>query len=562
MTRLMRGLRSLVTVHHTYGDPSSQQQARGLSWIAWGAIGIALLYFPSLLFSTYTSAQVVQFILSTAFTILLLLGVVVLINRGHLFAASLLYIALLFIAAVLILTRYIVNPFGANLLALSMPIIATGVLLNRRAVFAMLGVVVLTILGINIGNVLGVFSSLSIAAPSQAEELWLNAIYFLLDGVMLAVFAGGQRTLLQRNLMLAGTLRNTTTIAQTLAGATAVDNLLLQAVELIRDQFGYYHAQVFILEEATQLLVLRAATGLSYTAEDAGRRRISPDDPGVLNEVSRTGQAMLILANAPAARRSEFLSATRAEMLLPLIRSGKVLGVLDVQSINAHFEESEVEILQAIAAQMAAAIHSAQLYEALQEARRERDQIAEQLRELTREFEQLSREASGYGWARYLRSRADGTLGFDWQNGTATPNSNLTPALEQALSNAMPELKIQPDGRQILSVPIVLRGQVLGAMEFQSPPHKTWGNRSLELARVIAQRLALALDNIRLYEQAQSIADRERIANQVAARLQAKTDIDTLVDAAAQSFQQALGAIRTTIRLNLPEQPSGKKERV
>jgi GAF domain-containing protein len=558
----MRGLRSLVTVHHTYGDPSSQQQARGLSWIAWGAIGIALLYFPSLLFITYTSAQVAQFILSTAFTILLLLGVVILINRGHLFAASLLYITLLFIAAVLILTRYIVNPFGANLLALSMPIVATGVLLNRRAVFVMLGVVVLTILGINVGNLLGVFSSLSIAAPSQAEELWLNAIYFLMDGVMLAVFAGGQRTLLQRNLMLAGTLRNTTTIAQTLAGATAVDNLLLQAVELIRDQFGYYHAQVFILEEATQLLVLRAATGLSYTAEDAGRRRISPDDPGVLNEVSRTGQAMLILANAPAARRSEFLSATRAEMLLPLIRSGKVLGVLDVQSINAHFEESEVEILQAIAAQMAAAIHSAQLYEALQEARRERDQIAEQLRELTREFEQLSREASGYGWARYLRSRADGTLGFDWQNGTATPNSNLTPALEQALSNAMPELKIQPDGRQILSVPIVLRGQVLGAMEFQSPPHKTWGNRSLELARVIAQRLALALDNIRLYEQAQSIADRERIANQVAARLQAKTDIDTLVDAAAQSFQQALGAIRTTIRLNLPEQPSGKKERV
>jgi GAF domain-containing protein len=82
------------------------------------------------------------------------------------------------------------------------------------------------------------------------------------------------------------------------------------------------------------------------------------------------------------------------------------------------------------------------------------------------------------------------------------------------------------------------------------------------LARVIAQRLALALDNIRLYEQAQSIADRERIANQVAARLQAKTDIDALVDAAAQSFQQALGATRTTIRLNLPEQPSGKKERV
>lgn len=561
MTRLLKWVRSLISVRHSYGDPSSQQQARGLTWIAWGAMLISLLYLPSLLFSTYTSAQSVQFILSTALTVLGLLGVVILVNRGHLFGASLLYIALLFIGAVLILIRYIVNPLGANLLALSMPVIAAGVLLNRRGVFVMLGLVGLTILGINVANLLGLFASVSIATPSQTEELWLNAIYFLVDGVMLVVFAGGQRTLLQRNLVLAGALRNTTTITQALAGTTAVNDLLLQGVELIRDQFGYYHVQVFILEESTQLLLLRAATGISYTAEDSGRRRITPDDPSVLNEAMRSGQAVLIFANEPEARRSEFLSATQAEILLPLARSGKVLGVLDVQSINAHLEDSEVEILQAIASQMAVAIHSAQLFEAAEAAKRESDQTAQRLREMTREFEQLSREASGYGWARYLRNRSEGALGFDWQHGTARPNSALTPTLEQALSSPMPELKTQADGKQVLSVPIVLRGQILGAMEFQAPPNKTWGNRSLELARVIAQRLALALDNIRLYEQAQSIADRERIANQVAARLQAKTDIDALVDAAAESFQQALGATRTTIRLNLPEQASGKKEK-
>ena len=120
----------------------------------------------------------------------------------------------------------------------------------------------------------------------------------------------------------------------------------------------------------------------------------------------------------------------------------------------------------------------------------------------------------------------------------------------------MPEISAE-NGEQILSVPIVLRGQMLGAMEFRAPGGQVWNNRSLELARIIAQRLALALDNIRLYEQAQTIASREQTANQVAARLQSKTDIDALITTAVESFQQALGATRTSIRLGAPERASG-----
>jgi GAF domain-containing protein len=136
-------------------------------------------------------------------------------------------------------------------------------------------------------------------------------------------------------------------------------------------------------------------------------------------------------------------------------------------------------------------------------------------------------------------------------------NSYMSSALERAMSNSMPEL-IQDGADQVLTVPIVSRGQRLGAMEFRAPNDKQWNNRSIELAHVIAQRLALALDNIRLFEQAQMIAHREQTASQVSAVLQSKTDLDALVATAADAFQQALGATRTSIRLGMPESTSGQ----
>ncbi|MFN7210941.1 MAG: hypothetical protein ACK4P1_11220, partial [Aggregatilineales bacterium] len=65
-------------------------------------------------------------------------------------------------------------------------------------------------------------------------------------------------------------------------------------------------------------------------------------------------------------------------------------------------------------------------------------------------------------------------------------------------------------------------------------------------------RLALSLDNLRLYDQAQMAIAREQIANRVATVLQAKSDVDTLVAVAVDAFQQALGALQTSVRLGLP----------
>jgi GAF domain-containing protein len=157
----------------------------------------------------------------------------------------------------------------------------------------------------------------------------------------------------------------------------------------------------------------------------------------------------------------------------------------------------------------------------------------------------------GSSWTRYLESLGRNQIGLNWKDGVFTPDNTPSADLERALSNSMPELRVENE-EQILSVPVVLRGQTLGVLEFRAPAKQLWNDHSLELARIIAQRLALALDNIRLYEQAQTIARREQLVNQVASRLQTTTDIDALMRDAVEVFQEALGATRASIWLGVP----------
>jgi PAS domain S-box-containing protein len=54
-----------------------------------------------------------------------------------------------------------------------------------------------------------------------------------------------------------------------------------------------------------------------------------------------------------------------------------------------------------------------------------------------------------------------------------------------------------------ICVPLLSQGKPIGAMTFQSAPHQTYGEGDVELARTLAQRAALAVDNARLFHAAE-----------------------------------------------------------
>jgi GAF domain-containing protein len=120
--------------------------------------------------------------------------------------------------------------------------------------------------------------------------------------------------------------------------------------------------------------------------------------------------------------------------------------------------------------------------------------------------------------------------------------------LSMTLEDGQPRLE-QRDGQDILCVPIRLRGQLLGAVEFQRPSEVGWSPSALELAQAVSERLALSLENARLFEQAQMTAHREQLVSQITAQMQTATDLQSLLTVAAAQFQNALGATVASIRL-------------
>ncbi|MEP7288909.1 MAG: GAF domain-containing protein [Chloroflexota bacterium] len=555
MSQLFAELRSLFRLHYLYVDPYDALRARGILAMSWAFVGLLVLYLPIDIVTVSGSLRVATAV-GLTLTGFFLLVIIALVNRGELLNASLGFIILLY---ALVSGFYAISHNPPYLLQFSIPIIASGVLLNRRGMLVMLGLVILAVIGSTALASMNVFGS---DTPPDGNSIYsvISGIVILIgDGIMLIVFAGGQRILQRRNLMLTRELRSSTSITQTIAGIQSLDDLLTQAVTLIRDQLNYYHVRIFLLEEKSHLLVLRAGTTLSVALGGSQQRRIAPDDPSILNEVVRSGQILRLSAADPESRRGEFLTAMRSEICMPLRRENIILGVLDVQSANSEtITDQDLEVLSALAAQIAIAIQNTRLFSELQNTRKERQQLTELLRQAGREIDQLNREVSGRAWTRYLEGRSDNVIGYDLKQGVTTGSTQMTLGLEHGLDIAVPELFMEGD-EQILSVPIISRGQVLGVMEFRTDADRTWNKRSIELAHVISQRLALALDNIRLFEQSQIIASREQTASQIAANLQTKTDLDILVTAAAEAFRDALGASRTSIRLGTPTENIGEK---
>ncbi len=164
-------------------------------------------------------------------------------------------------------------------------------------------------------------------------------------------------------------------VARDATTARDVGELLNRAANLIRERFGFYHAGIFLVDERGEYAVLRAATG------EVGRQmlkrghKLKVGEVGIVGYAASTGQPHI----APAVDtdavhfKNPLLPETRSEMALPLKVGERVIGALDVQSVQeAAFDEDEVAVLQIMADQLAVVIEKARLFERTQAALEER----------------------------------------------------------------------------------------------------------------------------------------------------------------------------------------------
>jgi GAF domain-containing protein len=158
-------------------------------------------------------------------------------------------------------------------------------------------------------------------------------------------------------------LETSAEVGRAIASILDVDQLLREAVELIRDRFGWYLVTVFLLEEGGERVSLAAVAG------DVGAQVLAEGLELSVAETSLVGWAAKHRQPRVASDVSEdgvyrpypLLPRTASEVALPLMVGGRLLGVLDVEAQEpGAFDENDVKVLQGLADQVAVAIQNAQ----------------------------------------------------------------------------------------------------------------------------------------------------------------------------------------------------------
>jgi len=146
----------------------------------------------------------------------------------------------------------------------------------------------------------------------------------------------------------------------------AMDELLPQVVNLVRERFDLYYAGLFLVDETDQWAVLRAGTG------EPGRKMLETGHKLEVGGASMIGwcianqKARIVLDVGKEATHfsNPLLPLTRSEMALPLISRDHVIGAMTIQSDQpAAFTQEDINVLQSMADQTANAIENARLFE-------------------------------------------------------------------------------------------------------------------------------------------------------------------------------------------------------
>lgn len=313
--------------------------------------------------------------------------------------------------------------------------------------------------------------------------------------------------------------------------------LMDQVVDLIISLFpNIYHAQIFLVDPEQVYAVLRSSSGEAGKTLLSRGHRLEVGGVSVVGQATQDGRVVIArdTAESPIHRRNELLPDTRAEAAIPLRVGSQIIGALDVQSRQSDsFTEDQVNILQTMADQIAIAIVNARLYQ----------ESLQRLEQLSASNQQATQQA----WRDHLNYRRQRALVAEV--GASTP-TDLSPLRQMAMAQSEPIVGAATEHQTIpFAVPIILRGQTLGAVEWELPVIDFSHDKVL-LAQELVNRLAVSLDNARLFQESRRAIHRERLVNEIAAKLTAQTDIDDILQLAIREVGQALRAPQVSVQLN------------
>lgn len=321
-----------------------------------------------------------------------------------------------------------------------------------------------------------------------------------------------------------------TQVAQAITSIRDLQEILPRIATAISEKFGFYHVGVFLLDGANEYAVLSATNSPGGKQMMQRHHRLRVGEQGIVGYVTATGTpriAMDVGKDAVFFDNPE-LPDTHSEMALPLTSGNRIVGALDVQSIErGAFREEDVQTLSLLANQVSLAIENARLFD--------------ETRRALSEAEAASRQSTREAWSK-LPSEQN-VVGYRYAQTGAMP---LNQPLEITETQTGKSNGKQADLNRVV-VPIELRGEKIGALVVQSPSSDALSDEQMDLIRAVAERVAISAENARLFDETTRRAERERLVSDITGKIRSANDPQVMIQTAMEELRKALGASRVDV---------------
>ncbi len=393
-----------------------------------------------------------------------------------------------------------------------------------------------------------------------------------------------ERTVFERTTQLQASIA----VGQAATSILDPEELIRRTVNLISDEFGYYYAAIFLVDEQGRWADLQEATGEAGAALKFANHRLEIGGQSMVGSAIARKEARIALDVGEESIRFDnpLLPDTRSEIALPLVVGEQILGALDVQSTEAAaFSEKDVDTLQNMANQVAIALVNARLFQETQNQLAELNQLyqasqsmiaASQRDEVLQVIAAQMIKAAGAQGCCILSWDQQNNIGINeidftilGAKGLDQPGAqyNLVnyplrnrvlqqsaivqarldhTTLAPAEQNYFENLKV----RSLLIVPLVLRGHVIGQVELRDlQQFREFSQQQIRLVEALASQAAAILENSRILERAQRLAERERKINQITEKIHRAVDVESILSTTVREIGAILGSEEAVIRI-------------
>ena len=310
----------------------------------------------------------------------------------------------------------------------------------------------------------------------------------------------------------------------------SLDEVLPKITELISQQFGYYHAGIFLNDANNEYAVLTAANSEGGQRMLQREHQLRIGEQGIVGFAISSGKPRIALDVGKDAVYFDNpdMPNTRSEIALPLKIGANIVGALDVQSTEASaFSEDDISVLSLLADQVSLAIENARLF----------DQARKSLAESEALYRQFLRQA----WNRLPKEQ--NLAGFRYNTRGASP-IEFNPARESANISKGEKFESQTTSH---SVPIAIRGETIGTLTVQIPKAKNINEDQMDLVNAVAERVALSAENARFFEEITRRAERERLVTDITAKMRSTNNPDAMIRTTLNELKTALGATKVQL---------------